>query len=129
MESLRDEIQNELTTAWKEDILDIARPCTYKSFQGKNSSFDPDSKIITRPVAQNFHFDAVFYKKFKQLKDDVPIQKGDQKVVFPTSFMSVSPAVNDKLIDEYDIEHQVMAEATDPAHAAYYLHLRPSLNV
>jgi len=125
MASLRDEIQADLVEAFQVDLDDIPRPCTYTSLAGANPSYNPDNGIITRPQDTVFYFDPVFTGIVESLKDDVPVQEKDMLMIFPSSYMTIEPRINDTVLDENNVIFAVVAGVNDPAQAHYELHIRP----
>lgn len=126
MASLRDEILADIEEAFEVGLGDIPRPCTYYSIQGINPSYDPDDGSIVRPQSPNFTFNAIFTDILERVQADIPIQKKDRLIIFPSSYILPSLAkINDYVIDENSVEYHVKAVGIDPAGAHYELHIRP----
>ncbi len=129
MGSLREEIQNEVSQAWVEDIQDIALTCTYTSALGVDPILDPDTNVITPPPITEHSLNIVIDDSADLSNSDEPYRRRDAMAIFPSIDLSVFPFPNDRITTPDGVLWHVKSRLGDPAGAHYELHIRPETDV
>jgi len=102
----------------------IRKYCNYQSLE--NPTYDPDTKTVTAgTISANEYLWIIFDSYSLVLVDDELILGIDKKAIFPALDLSVTPKINDIIVDG-DLEMwNVIGVSPDPAEAHYELHVRP----
>lgn len=107
----------------------IRKECTY--YQTGNSTEDIETGVVSPEIVSTHTNLFIIFdfpnasKMSHQLLDNISILAIDKIAMFPSLDLSITPTVNDIIVDHLSIRWQVISIFSDPQPGLYQLLIRP----